>query len=188
MSILSGWLKTRAYRKTTDGYKKESRDTSSETVFMNDGNTAETNLGDIKGITDSLTATSSNVALSAKGGNNLQGQIDTLNSNLNNKSNTWTKLYSGNTLMNTGTSVNLTDMIANYTEIRFVYRYADTGYFYTRDFFNTGSTTYWVIEATLADASKVFSMFNRQENQGNKLTCAQAGSASGVYLYEVWGR
>ena len=42
----------------------------------------ENNVGDISGITDSLTATSSNIALSAAGGNNLQGQIDTLNSNL----------------------------------------------------------------------------------------------------------
>ena len=39
------------------------------------------NVDDISGITDSLTATSSNIALSAAGGNNLQGQIDTLNSN-----------------------------------------------------------------------------------------------------------
>ena len=41
------------------------------------------NVDDISGITDSLTATSSNIALSAAGGNNLQRQIDTLNSNLN---------------------------------------------------------------------------------------------------------
>ena len=40
------------------------------------------NVDDISGITDSLTATSSNIALSAAGGNNLQGQIDTLNSNI----------------------------------------------------------------------------------------------------------
>ena len=40
------------------------------------------NVDDISGITDSLTATSSNIALSAAGGNNLQRQIDTLNSNL----------------------------------------------------------------------------------------------------------
>ena len=40
------------------------------------------NVDDISGITDSLTATSSNIALSAAGGNNLQGQIDTLNSSL----------------------------------------------------------------------------------------------------------
>ena len=42
----------------------------------------ENNVGDINGITDSLTATSSNIALSAAGGNNLQGQIDALNSSL----------------------------------------------------------------------------------------------------------
>ena len=44
----------------------------------------ENNVGDISGITDSLTATSSNIALSAAGGNNLQGQIDRLNSSLTN--------------------------------------------------------------------------------------------------------
>lgn len=44
MSILSGWLKTRAYRKTSDGYKKESRDTSAETVYMNDGSTVQDSL------------------------------------------------------------------------------------------------------------------------------------------------
>lgn len=44
----------------------------------------ENNVGDISGITDSLTATSSNIALSAAGGNNLQGQINTLNSSLTN--------------------------------------------------------------------------------------------------------
>ena len=43
------------------------------------------NVDDISGITDSLTATSSNIALSAAGGNNLQRQIDTLNSNLKSK-------------------------------------------------------------------------------------------------------
>ena len=43
------------------------------------------NVDDISGITDSLTATSSNIALSAAGGNNLQGQIDTLNSSLTEK-------------------------------------------------------------------------------------------------------
>lgn len=83
MSILSGFFKTKKYRKTDTGYQLQSEWTSASTVEMADGNTLETNLGDIKGITDSLTATSSNVALSAKGGNSLQGQIDTLNSNFN---------------------------------------------------------------------------------------------------------
>ena len=85
MSILSGFLKTKKHRKMADGnYKLQSEWTSASTVEMADGNTAETNLGAIQGITDSLTATSSNIALSAKAGNNLQGQIDTVNSNLTN--------------------------------------------------------------------------------------------------------
>ena len=54
----------------------------------------ENNVGDISGITDSLTATSSNIALSAAGGNNLQGQIDTLKSNLSNVMTTVTNLGS----------------------------------------------------------------------------------------------
>ena len=82
MSILSGFFKTKKYRKTDTGYQLQSERTSASTVEMADGNTAETNLGAIQGITDSLTATSSNIALSAKAGNNLQGQIDTVNSNL----------------------------------------------------------------------------------------------------------
>ena len=88
MSILSGFFKTKKYRKTDTGYQLQSEWTSASTVEMADGNTAETNLGAIQGITDSLTATSSNIALSAKAGNNLQGQIDTVNSNLGKKVNT----------------------------------------------------------------------------------------------------
>lgn len=84
MSILSGFFKTKKYRKTDTGYQLQSEWTSASTVEMADGNTAETNLGAIQGITDSLTATSSNVALSAKAGSNLQGQIDDVNSNLSN--------------------------------------------------------------------------------------------------------
>ena len=83
MSILSGFFKTKKYRKTDTGYQLQSEWTSASTVEMADGNTAETNLGAIQGITDSLTATSSNIALSAKAGNNLQGQIDDVTSNLN---------------------------------------------------------------------------------------------------------
>ena len=53
------------------------------------------NVDDISGITDSLTATSSNIALSAAGGNNLQGQIDALNRNIQ---------YGNMPLMKTGTT------------------------------------------------------------------------------------
>ena len=97
MSILSGFLKTKKHRKMADGnYKLQSEWTSASTVEMADGNTAETNLGAIQGITDSLTATSSNIALSAKAGNNLQGQIDTVNSNLSSFGKNIASLFSVN--------------------------------------------------------------------------------------------
>lgn len=85
MSILSGYKKFKKYIKTTEGYKLISQWTNSNTVEMDNGKTLETNLGAVNGITDSLTATSSNIALSAAGGKNLQGQIDTLNSSLTEK-------------------------------------------------------------------------------------------------------
>ena len=85
MSILSGYTRYKRHILTSGGYKLCSQWTSSNSVVMGDGtddtNTLETNLGSIKGITDSLTATSSNIALSASAGNNLQTQVDTLNSN-----------------------------------------------------------------------------------------------------------
>lgn len=76
----------RAYRTLIDAatklWQKISFWTKASDVEFNDGNTAETKVGAIDGITDSLTATSSNVALSANAGNNLQTQITQLNGNL----------------------------------------------------------------------------------------------------------
>ena len=56
MSILSGFFKTKKYRKTTDGYKLESNWTSGNTVELDDGNTVQNNLGAIKGITTSYSS------------------------------------------------------------------------------------------------------------------------------------
>ena len=82
MSILSGYGKFKRYVLTDSGYKLCSQWTSSNTVHFDDDKTAQTKLGAIDGITDSLTATSSNVALSSKAGNNLQSQINELNTGL----------------------------------------------------------------------------------------------------------
>lgn len=92
MSILSGFSRFKRYRKTSDGYKLSSEWTSSDTVEMNDGNTAETNLGAIQGITSSLATDNSNYALSSSGGKDLQDQITELNSNKGNLG--LTKLWS----------------------------------------------------------------------------------------------
>lgn len=95
MSILSGFFKTKKYRKTDTGYQLQSEWTSASTVEMADGNTAETNLGAIQGITDSLTATSSNIALSAKGANDMYNE---LNSNLSTKTFLYETTVSANAL------------------------------------------------------------------------------------------
>ena len=88
MSVLDGYNKYKRYIKTNDGYKLCSQWTSSNTVQMDDGNTLQTNLGAINGITDSLTATSSNIAASA-------AAVKTLNDSLNKYS------YSALTIANT---------------------------------------------------------------------------------------
>lgn len=83
MSILSGYGKFKRYVLTDSGYKLCSQWTSSNTVHFDDGKTAQTKLGAISGITDSLTSTNSNIALSAKSGKNLQDQITSLNADIN---------------------------------------------------------------------------------------------------------
>ena len=87
MSVLSGYDKYKRYLKTSSGYKLISQWTNSNTVEFDDGKTAQTKLGAIDGITDSLASTSSNVALSAAAGKSLQDQCTALNGNLNSKSN-----------------------------------------------------------------------------------------------------
>lgn len=82
MSILSGYGKFKRYVLTNSGYKLCSQWTSSNTVHFDDGNTAQTKVGAINGITDSLTATNSNIALSAAAGKNLQDQVTQLNTGL----------------------------------------------------------------------------------------------------------
>ena len=52
-------------------------------VEFNDGKTAETKIGAINGVTDSLTSTASNVAASAKAVKTLNDKITQINSNLN---------------------------------------------------------------------------------------------------------
>lgn len=121
MSILSGWKKAKKYIKTADGYKKQSLDTSSETVYMNDGNTAEQSLGAIQGITDSLTATSSNVALSAAGGKSLQDQITTVNNNLSNKADKTELAKKQDTLTSEQTTI--TNWNCNSISLNIVYKY-----------------------------------------------------------------
>ena len=87
MSILSGFFKTKKYRKTTDGYKLESNWTSGNTVELDDGNTVQNNLGAIKGITTSTSVTETGYAADATTvaalNESLNSNLDNINSKLN---------------------------------------------------------------------------------------------------------
>ena len=65
MSILSGYKKVKNYIETGSGKKLLSRWTSSNTVEFNDGKTAQTKVGAIKGITTSTSATETGYAADA---------------------------------------------------------------------------------------------------------------------------
>lgn len=82
MSILSGYNKYKRYIKTSDGYKLCSHWTSSNTVHFDDNKTAQSKLGSINGISDSLTSTSSNVAASTAAVKALNDKITQTNSNI----------------------------------------------------------------------------------------------------------
>lgn len=82
MSVLTGYGKYKRYTLTDEGYKLCSQWTNSNTVEFDDGKTAQIKVGAIDGITDSLTATNSNIALSAAAGKNLQDQVTGLNTSL----------------------------------------------------------------------------------------------------------
>ena len=84
MSILSGFFKTKRYRKTTDGYKLESNWTSGNTVELDDGNTVQNNLGAIKGITTSTSVAEEGYAADATTIAALNTTVDELNNSLNN--------------------------------------------------------------------------------------------------------
>lgn len=94
MSILNGYGKYKRYVLTDSGYKLCSQWTSSNTVHFDDGKTAQTKLGAIDGITDSLTATNSKIALSAKAGKSLQDQVTQLNTGLCKTRPTYTSIES----------------------------------------------------------------------------------------------
>lgn len=65
MSILSGYKKVKNYIETGSGKKLLSRWTSSNTVEFEDGKTAQTKVGAIKGITTSTSATETGYAADA---------------------------------------------------------------------------------------------------------------------------
>ena len=77
MSILSGIKKVIPYFKNADGnYEQLSYKTSSQTVDFDDGKTAETKLGAIKGITTSTSVTETGYAADAKTVSEINQSLD----------------------------------------------------------------------------------------------------------------
>lgn len=93
MSILSGYKKVKNYIETGSGKKLLSRWTSSNTVEFNDGKTAQTKVGAIKGITTSTSATETGYAADATTVAALNQSLDSLKTDFN-KSNS-IKIYAG---------------------------------------------------------------------------------------------
>ena len=92
MGILTGFQKIIDRIPVSEGWQTLSRWTSSQSVEYDDGKTAEIKNGAIDGITDSLTATNSNIALSASAGSSLQNQVTNIISDLDTKIGTMRRL------------------------------------------------------------------------------------------------
>lgn len=125
MSILSGYKKVKNYIETGSGKKLLSRWTSSNTVEFNDGKTAQTKVGAIKGITTSTSATETGYAADAT-------TVAALNQSLGNLSNKqdWKKIGEFGDV-----NEHVISNIKNYQELRvnFMLYYSGDSYI-TRDY------------------------------------------------------
>lgn len=125
MSILSGYKKVKNYIETGSGKKLLSRWTSSNTVEFNDGKTAQTKVGAIKGITTSTSATETGYAADAT-------TVAALNQSLSNLSSKqdWKEIGTFE-----DTSEHVISNIKNYRELRvnFMLYYSGNSYI-TREY------------------------------------------------------
>lgn len=125
MSILSGYKKVKNYIETGSGKKLLSRWTSSNTVEFNDGKTAQTKVGAIKGITTSTSATETGYAADAT-------TVAALNQSLGDLSNKqdWKKIGEFGDV-----NEHVISNIKNYQELKvnFMFYYSGSSYI-TRDY------------------------------------------------------
>lgn len=83
MSILSGYKKFKKYIKTSSGFQLQSLWTSANTVEADDKRTIQTKVGAINGISSSETANSAEIAASTALTNKMNGTINNLSRDLN---------------------------------------------------------------------------------------------------------
>lgn len=126
MSILSGYKKVKNYIETGSGKKLLSRWTSSNTVEFEDGKTAQTKVGAIKGITTSTNTKETGYAADAT-------TVAALNQSLGDLSNKqdWKKIGEFGDV-----SEHVISNIKNYQELRvnFMLYYSGGGSYITRDY------------------------------------------------------
>lgn len=113
----------------------------------------------------------------------LTNELAELNSN-----NTWIKLADRSALLlKTGTTIDLAHDLSNFTEIRFMYRYSDTGYCYEKTFKLGIPTNNFTLDEFITNFGKVYSIISGASS-GQTLTVAANGSTNGVYLMQIWAR
>lgn len=126
MSILSGYKKVKNYIETGSGKKLLSRWTSSNTVEFEDGKTAQTKVGAIKGITTSTNTKETGYAADAT-------TVAALNQSLGDLSNKqdWKKIGEFGDV-----NEHVISNIKNYQELRvnFMFYYSGGGSYITRDY------------------------------------------------------
>lgn len=115
MSILSGIKKVIPYFKNADGnYEQLSYKTSSQTVDFDDGKTAETKLGAIKGITTSTSVTETGYAADAK-------TVSEINQSLENNKVLFSEIGIETRTYPIGvTSINVTDLMSQHEKDGYV--------------------------------------------------------------------
>ena len=145
MSIISGYKKFKKHIKTNEGFQLQSLWTNANTVEADDKRTMQTKVGAINGISSSETANSGEIAASTALTNKMNGSINQLSRNFQNKMD---KYYGAATLSIVDESSVLkylildADLIHHSHEISFSV-IVNNLYFYSGIMYTDGGTTAW---------------------------------------------
>ena len=145
MSILSGYKKFKKYIKTSSGFQLQSLWTSANTVEADDKRTIQTKVGAINGISSSETANSAEIAASTALTNKMNGTINNLSRDLQNK---MSKYYGSATLSEANEKAILkhllldVDLMGKYGNCNFSV-IVNSAQFYSGTMYSDGGVTAW---------------------------------------------
>lgn len=145
MSILSGYKKFKKYIKTSSGFQLQSLWTSANTVEADDKRTIQTKVGAINGISSSETANSAEIAASTALTNKMNGTINNLSRDLQNK---MSKYYGSVTLSEANEKAVLkyllldVDLMSKYGNCNFSV-IVNSAQFYSGTMYSDGGVTAW---------------------------------------------